>query len=48
MGAIEGTRLLIQHGASIDAENNKGETARQVALATGFHEMAELLGFATK
>ena len=41
--SVERTRMLLEHGASIDAENNKGETAFQVALEEGHHEMVEFL-----
>lgn len=47
MGSVEGTRLLLEHasGANIDsdAENNKGETPFQVAMAGGRHEMVVFL-----
>jgi ankyrin repeat protein len=42
-GSVEGTRLLLEHGANIDAENNKGETPFQVAMKEGHHEMVEFL-----
>ena len=43
MGSVEATRLLLDHGASIDAENNRGETPFQVALEKGHHEVVEFL-----
>jgi ankyrin repeat protein len=47
--SVEGTRLLLEYGASMDAENNKGETPFQVALEEGHHEMVEFLwGLGTK
>jgi len=42
-GTVEGPRLLLDHGANIDAENDEGETPFQLALETGYHEMAEFL-----
>ena len=42
-GSVEGTRLLLKHGANIDAENNKGNTPFMVALEAEHHEMVELL-----
>jgi ankyrin repeat protein len=42
-GSVEGARLLLEHGASIDAVNNKGETPLQVALKVGHDEMVEFL-----
>ena len=32
MGTVEGTRLLLKHGAIIDAEDDEGRTALQLAL----------------
>jgi len=43
MGTIEGSRLLLKHGANIDAENDEGKTPLQVALEGGNYEMAEFL-----
>jgi ankyrin repeat protein len=40
---IEGPRLLLKHGASIDAEDNEEKTPRQVALEGGQDEIAEFL-----
>ncbi len=31
-GTVEGTHLLLKHGASIDVEDSRGETPRQVSL----------------
>jgi ankyrin repeat protein len=42
-GSVEGTCLLLEYGASMDVENNKGETAFQVALEEGHQEMVEFL-----
>ena len=42
-GSVEDTRLLLDHGANIDAEYNKGETAFQVAMEEGRHEIVEFL-----
>jgi ankyrin repeat protein len=35
MGTVEGTRLLLKHGAVIDAEDNEGRTPLQLALDHG-------------
>ena len=42
-GSVDGTCLLLEHGANIDAENNKGETPFLVALEAGHYEMAGFL-----
>jgi ankyrin repeat protein len=42
-GSVEGTRLLLEHGANIDAETNKGETPLQLALKVEHREMVEFL-----
>jgi len=34
---------FLEHGASMNAENNKGEAAFQVALEGGHHKVVELL-----
>jgi len=43
MGSVEVTRLLLEHGANIDAENNMGDTPFLVALEAEHHEMVEFL-----
>ena len=43
MGTVQGTRVLLEHGANIDAENNQGDTSFLLALEAGHHEMAEFL-----
>ena len=42
-GTIEGSRLLLNHGADINAENNEGKTPLRVALDAGRHEMVGFL-----
>ncbi|KAH9969677.1 ankyrin repeat protein [Russula dissimulans] len=42
-GTVEGSRLLLRHGANIDAENDEGKTPLRVALERGHEEMAEFL-----
>ena len=42
-GTVEATRLLLKHGANIDAEDNKGRTPLQLALAHGREEIATFL-----
>jgi ankyrin repeat protein len=42
-GTVEGSCLLLDCGANIDAENNEGETPPQLALQAGYLEMAEFL-----
>jgi ankyrin repeat protein len=42
-GKVEAVRLLLKHGANVDAHNKKGETPSQVALARGYEEIACLL-----
>jgi hypothetical protein len=37
------TRLPLNHGANIDAKDNKGRTALQVALESGCDELAMVL-----
>jgi ankyrin repeat protein len=36
-------RILLAHGADVDAEDEEGRTPLQVALASGETEMAQLL-----
>jgi hypothetical protein len=43
MGTVEGTRLLIKHGAIIDAEDNEGMTPLQLALEHGRDEISTCL-----
>ena len=43
IGSVEGTRLLLEDGANIDAENHKGETPFHVAMEEGHHKMVEFL-----
>ena len=40
---LDVARLLLEHGANIDAENNEGNTSFQLALEAGHHEMAGFL-----
>ena len=40
---VEGTRLLLKHGAIIDAENKEGKTPLQLALEEGRDDMATCL-----
>jgi ankyrin repeat protein len=42
-GTVEGTRLLLKHGAIIDAEDNKGGTPLKLALEHGRDDIAECL-----
>ena len=42
-GTVEGTRLLLKHGAIIDAEANGGWTALQLALEHGREDIATCL-----
>jgi ankyrin repeat protein len=42
-GTVEGTRLLLKHGAIIDAEDNEGRTSLQLALEHGRHDIAACL-----
>jgi ankyrin repeat protein len=42
-GTVEGTRLLLKHGATIDAEDNKGRTPLKLALDHGRHDIATCL-----
>ena len=42
-GTVEGTRLLLKHGANIDAKDNVDRTSLQLALANGRDEIARLL-----
>ena len=39
---LEVARILLAHGADVDAEDEEGKTPLQVALASGQTEMAEL------
>jgi ankyrin repeat protein len=43
MGTVEGTRLLLKHGAIIDAEDDEGRTPLQLALEHGRDEVAKCL-----
>jgi ankyrin repeat protein len=40
---LEVARLLVEHGANIDAKNDEGMTAFQVASEYGYHDIAKLL-----
>jgi len=40
---VEGTRLLLKHGATIDTEDNGGRTALQLALEHGRDDIATCL-----
>jgi ankyrin repeat protein len=42
-GTVEGTRLLLKHGAIIEAEDNEGRTPLQLALMHGRDEIASCL-----
>ena len=42
-GTVEGTRLLLKHGAIIDAEDNAGRTPLQIALDNGHDDIATCL-----
>jgi ankyrin repeat protein len=42
-GTVEGTRLLLKHGAIIDAEDNEGRTPLQLALEHGRDDIATCL-----
>ena len=42
-GTVEGTRLLLKHGANIDAVDREGRTPLQIALAHGRQEIAAVL-----
>ena len=42
-GTVEGTRLLLKHGAIIDAEDNKGRTPLRLALEHGREDIAVCL-----
>jgi ankyrin repeat protein len=42
-GTVEGTHLLLKHGAIIDAEDKEGRTSLQLALEHGRHDIAACL-----
>ena len=42
-GTVEGTRLLLNHGAIIDAEDNKGRTPLQLAIEHGRDDIVACL-----
>jgi len=42
-GALEVVRLLLKHGADLEAENNYGKTALQIAAEKERHKVVELL-----
>jgi tankyrase len=42
-GSVEGTRLLLKHGAIVDAEDIEGRTPLQLALGHGRYSIAECL-----
>ena len=42
-GTVEGTRLLLKHGAIVDAEDNEGRTPLQLALEHGREDIATCL-----
>ena len=42
-GTVEGTPLLLKHGAIIDAEDNEGRTPLQLGLEHGRHDIAACL-----
>jgi ankyrin repeat protein len=41
-------RLLLQHGANAQLQNEEGETPLQVALARGHRDVAQLLSAAPR
>jgi ankyrin repeat protein len=43
-GAVPLGRLLVEHGADVDAKNNKEQTALSLAQDRGFALFAEMLG----
>jgi ankyrin repeat protein len=43
MGALEVVRLLLEHGVDVEAKDNDGKTAMQVAAEEGHDEVVELL-----
>ena len=43
MGFLEGVRLLINHGAKIDVQDNKGWTALMIAAYEGHYNVVEYL-----
>ena len=42
-GTLEMVRMLLEHGADVEAENDRGETAHRLASAKGYHEVMKLL-----
>ena len=40
---LETVRLLIEHGANVDADDNLGRTALQITLKEGHHDIADKL-----
>ena len=42
-GTVEGTRLLLKHGAIIEVEDNEGRTPLQLALDHGREDIATCL-----
>lgn len=42
-GTVEGTRLLLKHGALVDAKDNEGRTPMQLALEHGHNDIVTCL-----
>ena len=42
-GTLEMVRILLEHGADVEAENGQGETAHRLASANVDHEVMKLL-----
>ncbi|KAI0279320.1 hypothetical protein BGY98DRAFT_969790, partial [Russula aff. rugulosa BPL654] len=40
---VEVVRVLLEHGASVDAEDDEGETPSQIAAASGDDDIMEVL-----
>ncbi|KAN0120717.1 hypothetical protein V8E52_003986 [Russula decolorans] len=42
-GSAEDVRVLLKHGANVDAEDKKGRTSFQIASVKGYNDIVELL-----